>query len=185
MEEWRPVTGFDGYFVSNYGKIKTHRFQKKRFGRRSGTEAFIDLNRKPFFLKGLVVRGGYLRICFRKNGKKFYKSIHRMVLNEFVGPPPKGCIVCHVDGNPQNNKIDNLIYGTHKLNTSHRKLHGTDCTGEKHPMAKLDLKDVNKIRKQYIKYDRKFGGRVLSKKYGVSISTICRIAQGRGWGPIA
>jgi hypothetical protein len=38
--------------------------------------------------------------------------IHRLVMWAFVGPQEKGVHVRHLDGDPQNNRLENLAYGS-------------------------------------------------------------------------
>ena len=89
----------------------------------------------------------YYGIILSNNNQRKTWLIHRLLLLAFVGPCPKGMEGCHNDGNPLNNKLENLRYETHKNNSLDRIKHGTQKRGEQHPMAKLSEKDVLKIRK--------------------------------------
>lgn len=56
----------------------------------------------------------------------------------------------HLDGNPKNNNIKNLKWGTPKRNSADRKKHGRTKgahKGEKHHFAKLTNKQVRKLRR--------------------------------------
>ena len=46
-----------------------------------------------------------------KNGK-----VASLVAFAFIGPRPDGNVVRHLDGNKDNNRADNLAYGTHQDN---------------------------------------------------------------------
>ena len=99
-EQWKPVFGFEGlYEVSDHGNVKS-RFKQL----------------KPSLKK----QCGHMRvnIC----GKGFY--IHRLAMAAFIGPCPDGMEVCHNDGNPANNKLSNLRYGTRKENVADQIKHG-------------------------------------------------------------
>lgn len=50
--------------------------------------------------------------------------VHVLVLEAFDRPRPKGAVCRHLDGNPINNHLSNLAWGTHKENTEDRKRHG-------------------------------------------------------------
>ena len=51
--------------------------------------------------------------------------MHRLVLAAFVGPLPEGKEVCHNNGNPGDNRLENLRYGTKSENNLDRVKHGT------------------------------------------------------------
>ena len=60
-----------------------------------------------------------LRIGDRTGGY----SVHRLVLEAFVGPMPEAMETRHLDGNPANNCLDNLRYGTRAENEADKRLH--------------------------------------------------------------
>lgn len=64
-------------------------------------------------------RGGHLRL-----GALGY--VHQLVARAFIGPCPPGLEVRHKDGNPANNHIDNLEYGTRADNMQDRLNHGNN-----------------------------------------------------------
>ena len=70
------------------------------------------------------VKGGYLKVEVTSfDGKKKGMFVHRLVLLAFEGDSEMHCR--HLDGNPQNNHISNLKYGTPKENAHDKFLHGT------------------------------------------------------------
>lgn len=81
------------------------------------------------------MRGRYLSILNHPSGHKQVKlsragitvpgKLHRLVLIAFAGPPPAGCEVLHIDGNPGNNNRNNLRWGTRSENVRDRVRHGT------------------------------------------------------------
>ncbi len=50
------------------------------------------------------------------DGKTKNYSVHRFIWECFNGPIPDGLEVDHIDGDPKNNKLENLRLGTHKAN---------------------------------------------------------------------
>lgn len=52
------------------------------------------------------------------------KTIHGLVLAAFDGPRPDDLETRHLDGNPTNNRLSNLIYGTGTENQLDRVRHG-------------------------------------------------------------
>lgn len=73
-----------------------------------------------------VRRGEWLKPDRDKDGYLCYQAgkAHRLVLFAFVGPPPfKGAQGRHLDDNPSNNNISNLVWGTGTENWEDRKRH--------------------------------------------------------------
>lgn len=63
--------------------------------------------------------------------------VHSAVMLAFVGPRPAGLEVRHLDGNPKNNVLSNLAYGTAGQNRIDAYEHGGRPTGERCHLAKL------------------------------------------------
>ena len=68
---------------------------------------------------------GYKAVTLYKDDKGKWFFVHRLILMTFVGLPPEGCETRHLDGDPSNNHIDNLEWGTHKQNIQDAIEHGT------------------------------------------------------------
>ena len=79
-------------------------------------------------------------------GKVKRKCVHSLVLEAFVGPREKGKCVRHIDGNKDNNNLDNLKYGTYQENAFDRIAHGTNNHGSLHVNAKLTEEKVLRLR---------------------------------------
>lgn len=133
-EVWKDVKGYEGHYqVSNLGRIKSFKRKEPRiFSRKLGAER------------------RHLVISLLKNGLKLQKLIHRIVLETFIGPCPENMEACHNDGNPLNNKLNNLRWDTHKNNELDRIRHGTWGEGEKHSRAKLKQYAVDFIRAAFL-----------------------------------
>lgn len=118
-EVWLPVPGTNGiYEASSLGRIRSiDRVETQRNGR--------QYHRRGKILAMHVNRNGYLQTSTRVNGKPFERMVHRLVLAAFTGEFPEGMQVCHNDGNPQNNRIENLRWGTYSDNVHDRIKHGT------------------------------------------------------------
>jgi hypothetical protein len=96
-EVWLPVTGFEElYQISNRGRVRSLRL-------RTG-----DGLRKPYANKK-----GHLRIdLYAEGGERKKRYLHRLVLEAFIGSCPTGMEGCHKDGDPANNNLENLRWGT-------------------------------------------------------------------------
>ncbi len=103
--EWRDIPGLGGFYeVSNIGEARS-----KRSGR------LLSQSEAP---------GGYKQIKGSVNGVPFTRRTNRMVALAFIGPPT-GEVVRHLDGNPRNNNVENLAYGTQSENIFDAVRHGT------------------------------------------------------------
>lgn len=61
-------------------------------------------------------------LCVR--GKKTQRVVAPLVLEAFVGPRPRGTECCHWDGDPTNDALSNLRWGTSKENSADQMRHG-------------------------------------------------------------
>lgn len=118
------------------------------------------------------------------NGKSWQPYIHRLVLEAFVGPCPPGLEGCHNDGNPTNNCISNLRWGTPASNAAdrikhgHAPNHGCGPKGERNASAKLKEKDIPRI------FSLWRGGctkKNIAKMYGTSDVQICNVINRKSW----
>lgn len=125
METWVPVYGFKNYEVSNMGNVRrtSHIAKHARYGDRKLPERMLNPKKNG---------DGYWRV---KIGKQL-KFVHVLVLESFVCPRPKGMQVCHNNGKPDDNKLENLRWDTPRNNVLDRKSHGTYQWGANNPMSK-------------------------------------------------
>lgn len=122
----------------------------------------------------------YLKFnLYRGQGRWSQHGVHIAVCTAYHGPRPDGQVVRHLDGNPRNNRADNLCWGTGAENEADKILHGTALLGELHPQAKLTASDVRAIRSAPPYYGYR---RDLAARYGVSVGTISQIRTGQTWG---
>ena len=103
--EWRSVPDHPNYEVSDLGEVRNARTGK--------------------VLKQFPRAGGYLGLCLWKHNKGWPVATHRLVMISFVGPRPEGLEVRHLDGDINNNSLDNLAYGTRSENIRDAVAHGT------------------------------------------------------------
>ena len=97
FEEWRSVVGFNGYFVSNFGRVK---------------------NKNNKILSANVVNG-YLRVRFTINKKIYRLLVHRLVAQAFIPNPLNLPCVNHKDENKLNNCSNNLEWCNHTYNNNY------------------------------------------------------------------
>ncbi len=118
-EEWRTLPGYEGiYEVSCHGNVRSLPRVDMR-GHRV----------RARLLSQWTHPSGHKIVKLSKNGSYRLGKVHRLVLLAFVGPPPPDHEALHGDGDPGNNRIENLSWGTRSDNHYDRVRHGT------HPMA--------------------------------------------------
>ncbi len=160
-EIWRDIAGFNGdYQESNYGR----------------TKSFKRGNVK--ILKPSVSRNGYLYINLKSNGVHKRYLVHRLVAILFIPNPDNKPQVNHIDGNKQNNRVNNLEWVTSSENITHAYECGLQKYGEQHHKSKLTIENVRFIRNVYVKGDKEFGARPLARRFGVSQPAILSIING-------
>jgi len=130
--------------------------------------------------------GKVLRGYFDKNGYLCYHigKAHRLVLTHFERAPKAGEVCRHLDGNPKNNNLTNLKWGTIEENWQDSKDHNTAKLREKHGRAKLTWKDVDSIRQSLanVPQGKQFQHeKQLAEKYKVSQSLINKIKLKQIW----
>lgn len=77
---------------------------------------------------------GYLAVRLCKKGVKYATTVHRLVLETFVGLCPDSMEACHNNGIRDDNRLGNLRWDTRKNNQRDRIKHGTDSKGKNNPM---------------------------------------------------
>lgn len=116
-ETWRVIPGFPNYEVSDQGQIRSRRRRGS-----SGGALIPSLDRH-----------GYGRVhMYDTTGKRVNLTVHKVVLLAFVGPrPATHTHIRHLDGNPRNNRLENLRYGTVSENQRDAVTHGTHAQASK------------------------------------------------------
>ena len=110
IEEFIDIQGFEGlYQVSNLGRVKSFKRNKEK-------------------IKTLCVgTTGYYHTGLIKEGKQYTKKVHQLVSIAFLNHKPCGhkIVVDHIDGNPLNNRLDNLQLISSRENSSKDKKGGS------------------------------------------------------------
>jgi len=117
-----PIPNCEGYYASSDGLI----YSTVTVGRYPRTDGPLKK------LIEIPSSRPYLRV----NTGRGKEDIHALVLEAFVGPRPSGMHCRHLDGNPHNNAIDNLKWGTVQENQVDRERHGTGNQGSRNPNYK-------------------------------------------------
>lgn len=155
----RTIPKFPRYLVSNRGNI----FSLKR-------NKYLSLTKTSF---------GHLCVCLRKKGRSYTVRVHQLVLETYRGLCPPDMECRHLNGNPADNHLENLRWGTHANNLGDRIKHGTNKPGEESPLAKLTEQDVKRIRHYY--RNKIYSARELAKKFNTHESNVYYILAGKTW----
>lgn len=99
MEEWKTIAGYPNYQVSSYGRV--HSIKR-------------DIILKPYY-----DNWRYPRVDLRNENGRRPRSVHRLVAEAFVPNPYDKPQVNHIDGDKDNNSVDNLEWVTVSENARH------------------------------------------------------------------
>lgn len=109
-EIWKPVLGYEGlYEVSNHEEVRSiERIVRHKDGKVSSKPGCLI--KKRLNKKRSTYQFYQVDLC-RDSVKRTFHLSH-LVCEAFHGPRPKGYQCMHLDGNPKNNKPENLAWGT-------------------------------------------------------------------------
>lgn len=174
-EIWKDIPEYEElYQASNLGQIRSFLIHKT-LGK---------------ILRPILCTGGHLQVGLYKNGKQKRLFIHRLILNTFVGSCHIGMQCRHLDGNPINNKLNNLKWGTGSENQQDSIRHGTffhpDNSGSNNGRVILQESDVRRIRKllqsgRNGQAERRYSQQEIAKMFNVHPYTISMIATKKTW----
>lgn len=172
---YKPVPMFPAYRVGDDGTVWSS-WRRIGLPKRHGSKMVIGME----WWKIKPRRSRYLNVTLYNNSGAHVKSVHQIVLESFVGPRPRGMQARHFpDRNPQNNRLENLRWGTPKANQADRIIHGTVLSGERCPAHKLSDDAVHAIREAYTSGAK--SAAELGIEYGVWTNTIYTIVKRKTW----
>ena len=162
---YREINGFEKYRVGRDGSVWSRR--RKRWKR----------------LRPVRNANGYQRVTLyrKRDGRteRVQEYLHRLVLLTFVGPCPAGLMCRHLDGNPANNRADNLAWGTSAENSADALRHGTHLRGEDAPTAKLEAWQSLEVLWlfEHVTQNRA----EIARRVGIARTSVVRILSGETW----
>lgn len=128
MSRYKAIPGFAGaYDVNDRGVVRSLSYMRAGKLFRRG---------KPLKLKTHVDEGGYVRVSLRRPGMqanspggRYKAGVHRLVALAHINPfPCEDLEVAHLDGDKQNNRVENLAWVSHAENVSMQVIHGTHAS---------------------------------------------------------
>lgn len=165
---WKPIPGHEFYEASDDGQIRS-------------VDRLIPLP------NGFVRRhrGRVLRPATKKDGHQgvmlgqyAWGQVHRLVMAAFVGPCPDGMECRHLNGNPADNRLENLAWGTSAENKADTVRHGTVTRGERNGSSRLTEGVVLEMREM-----RRAGQTfpAIAARFGVPRATVMHAVTGYSW----
>ena len=120
MEVWKPIKSYPNYEVSSVGAIRNTKTGK--------------------ILKVATNNCGYQLVCLSNKNKKQTGYIHRLVAETFIDTnlDTRTSVVNHIDGDRNNNTIDNLEWATYSENAYHGRA-----------QVKVKAKEITKLLKLF------------------------------------
>lgn len=142
---------FSYYVASKDGKVFTRPCVPNVGGTRTGPRPRADYWKEvSMFIVKAKHTPPYQKCRVTQDGKTRLVSVHRFILECWEGVKPRNIITRHMDGNPLNNAISNLKYGTVQENVQDAFKHtGNYAEGEKNGRAVLNANDVHAIRNRF------------------------------------
>lgn len=124
---------------------------------------------------------GYKRVTLSIDGKTKRFQVHRLVAMYFIENPLNKPCVNHIDGDKENNNLNNLEWCTYSENENH----SYNNLGKINPIRKLTNENIEDIKKNCIKANIKniilFPGNVKTfmLKYKVDRKTILNVLNSK------
>jgi hypothetical protein len=135
----------------------------------------VDARGVVTVMAGRLSSSGHRLVGLRRGGIYKSKSVHRLVLEAFVGPCPPGFVCRHINGDPDDNRLENLSWGTISENAIDRSAHG------RWSIQSLRTGDVPDIWARLVAGE---SINAIASDYGVSATAIGKLKRRRNWGHV-
>ena len=161
-EIWKPIHGFESYYISNYGRV------------------YSNISHK--IMKTADNGLGYQKISLLSSCGKHSFYVHRLVAMTYIKNPDKKPVVNHIDNDPANNYFENLEWCTKQENTDWMQKQGRNVR------TPIWLSRLHETQKKYYKSVRAtnlLSGKTFvidhinaAKNYGFSPGMVCSCCKG-------
>lgn len=164
-EIWKDIPGYEGkYQASTQGRIRS---------RDMIVQSKNHYTNKPFnrHIPGRILRpgrfckAGHLSVVLGHGTSG--KPVHQLIMRTFVGEPQGGMEVLHKNGDPTDNRLLNLRYGTRTENI-------LDVYRQGGRWRKLNVSEVEEIRFWLM---CGMNGASISEHFGISQSHVSKIKR--------
>lgn len=148
-EIWKPVQDWeDSYEVSNRGNVRsTPRKVKTRDGR--------TLPIRGSSVSATTTPKGYRQVRLWRDNKPHSMYVHKVVLRAFIGDRPEGMECRHLNGDPADNRLENLEWNTGSVNTKDKVRHGTHNQSRKTHCPRGHLLKEPNLRPSQVKVGKR------------------------------
>lgn len=182
MSDIDGLHDYVGYSVYEDGTIKS--YWKCRGGntRIKAGHVLTDIEQRE--LKQSVDYKGYKRLRLKGTTSRRTFAVHRLVALAFIPNPKNKPQVNYIDGNKQNNHVNNLEWVTQEENMAHAveiglRSSSTYKQGESNNLSKLTEIEVREIRR--LKQNTDINIYELSSQFSVCVNTIKNIINYKTW----
>lgn len=161
-EKFVPIKGYEElYEISNLGRVKQAGMHGKIMKLQLKSTGYVNI-----------------KLCRPKNHK--YYRVHRLVAENFIDNPENKPHVNHIDGNKENNSVNNLEWVTPLENIRHAHANGyyENIIGEKQWGAKLNEGKVREMRKRK---EQGESAESLSQYFNVNQTHVYSICNRKKW----
>ena len=172
-EEWRAVVGYEGrYEVSSLGRVRSLPRTERSAAGWSRAYPGVTLRQDT--------RRGYKAVflCTGIAARQRRVQVHRLALEAFVGPCPRGMECCHGNGDRADNRAENLRWDTRRQNALQRTEHGTAPAGEAHHNTFITEECVRTIRSRVASGEQQ---RAVARDMGLGDSLVSNIVRRKTW----
>ena len=154
---WVPIESHPWYEISDRGDVRNTR-TNKILGRR------ID-------------KDGYRQVQLYESGVGHNHKVHRLVAEAFIGRDPERDQVNHLNGDKEDNRVENLQWCTRSENTRHAykdlsfRANITPAIKAHTKLDECKIRDIIRLR------DEGLSVKEIANLYNVSIHSIYRVSK--------
>jgi len=166
--KYRYIDEYPGYRIGDNGSVWSR--HNNRWGLHN-----VWRELKPGILKSKDAKNYARKAVYL--GRNRFRYVHHLVLEAFVGKRPKGYEACHKNGDPLDNNVDNLYWGSPSENDADQRRHGRK-KGELHHAATLNNELVLEIRRRVSQGETH---QSIANSLGIKRRNVGRVADRTRW----